>query len=64
MEHVHRYKVINRQSVFGLHNIHAVMECIGVVDKKPCRHRIVELHPYEDFEKHGTVICKYFYPKQ
>jgi hypothetical protein len=60
MSHVHRYKV-SKDSVFGLVHIHAVMECDGVVDKKPCRAKLTKVVTYPELEKTGNERPQYWY---
>lgn len=60
--HAHKFKVINSESVFGLHNIHAVMKCVwNAGTKTPCKKKVRAMRPISDFEKHGKIRYSYFY---
>jgi hypothetical protein len=59
-EHVHHYKV-TKESVFGLQRVHAVLECVGIVNKLPCRDRLIKVLAYGQLEKKGNIRVTYFY---
>lgn len=63
-DHVHRYRLTG-ESVFGLHQVNAVMECQGSVGGKACRDRLTKLLAYTECDqkvtKRGGVT--YFWPK-
>lgn len=60
-EHVHKFKVDNRESCFGMVHIHAVMKCDGVVDGNPCPARLTKVVAYSELETKGDKHLTYFY---
>ena len=61
VEHMHYFKVLKDDSVWGTTRVHAVMECQGVIDRHPCRKRLVKLVAYSELEKKGDERPTYFY---
>lgn len=59
--HSHKFTVIKNQSVWGLANVNAVMECRGKKDGKKCGKRYIKLVPLSELEKKGNRVIRYYY---
>lgn len=62
-KHVHKYKV-DKSSLFGLHKINAVLNCVGTVGGDPCQDSIVKVLSYGECEQKVSKsgIVTYFWP--